>query len=326
MEDLELSPAPYKSSVSPLCIQQDFKKPRKKTMPAFFGLEEQGRCCSTTPTTVDAADASILPPPSRRPPLPPTPDSVTGPSTHAAAGFGSDAPSAGTPTAPPSSSEQHGGRRGGPATALAEELSARLRLDDESGDGSEEDEPAVASPARSFASDFGDEAERVLESLTVSKGREKEEEREGEKQGRTSLLSMFPFARFFSFGVAKGKKKLNLETSFFLSFSLDQTGVRVPSPSFMPPQEAFLGRERRRRRRRCVGVFRSSSCFWFRFCLCRRCPKAPSATARGAGGGSRSSSSSGPGPAPPSAPPPPPRRHRRQLRHARVRRRLRDPS
>jgi len=233
LEDLELSPAPYKSSVSPLCIQQDFKKPRKKTMPAFFGLEEQGRCCSTTPTTVDAADASILPPPSRRPPLPPTPDSVTGPSTQAAAGFGSDAPSAGTPTAPPSSSEQHGGRRGGPATALAEELSARLRLDDESGDSGEEDEPAVASPARSFASDFGDEAERVLESLTVSRDTEKTGAQEEGKFGRANVAAtFFPFARrvFFSASPRKKTERKKLTPSTFSSLPFPPLQPRRPRP------------------------------------------------------------------------------------------------
>ena len=105
-------------------------------------------------------------PPSRRP-LPPTPDSVTGPATQAA-GF-SAAPSAGPPTASPSSQQQQQqqGRRG-PATALAEELSSRLRLDDDESDEEDQMEPALASPAGSFASDFGDEAERVLDSITVS--------------------------------------------------------------------------------------------------------------------------------------------------------------
>ena len=54
----------------------------------------------------------------------------------------------------------------GPATALAGELSLRLRLDET--DDEEENAPETISPSGSFASDFGDDAERVLESLTVS--------------------------------------------------------------------------------------------------------------------------------------------------------------
>ena len=156
-----LSPAPDESSVSHHSASRTTLKKRnatKETMPAFFGLEERG--CST-----DAAAASILPRP-----LPPTPDSVTGPSTQAASELSGAAPSAGTPTAPPSP-----GQRRGPATALAEELSSRLRLDDGESDDDDDDdregeemEPAMASPSGSFASDFGDEADRVLESITVS--------------------------------------------------------------------------------------------------------------------------------------------------------------
>lgn len=104
------------------------------------------------------------------PPLPPTPNSVTGPCAVSSAD-----PSAGGDTPADAEIPVSSANRGA-ATVLAEEFSSRLRLDDigdDDGDdtdengGDEHDGNAAASPAGSFASGFGDDAERVLESLTV---------------------------------------------------------------------------------------------------------------------------------------------------------------